>query len=60
MKNEVRKASVASRLLLLTTQALKMASTSDNSSDSNTISPMEIDIPGASLLGRKQETQGKV
>ena len=49
----------SSRLLLFTTQArpqsLKMASTSDNSSDSNAIPLTENDIPGASLLGRKPE-----
>ena len=58
-ENEARKASLASRLLLLTTQArlqsLKMPSTSDNSSDSNGIPLTENDIPGASLLGRKPE-----
>ena len=54
---EARKASIALRLLLFTTQArpqsLKMASPSDNSSDSNAIPLTENDIPGASLLGRK-------
>ena len=56
---EARKASIALRLLLFTTQArpqsLKMASTSDNSSDSNAIPLTENDISGASLLGRKPE-----
>ena len=57
---EARKASIALRLLLFTTQArpqsLKMASTSDNSSDSNAIPLTENDISGASLLGRKLRT----